>query len=557
MGFNFLQALSNAGPAAFKGYNDETQQLEQQHNQQLGHTAGGGYGALLRAMAMQNGVPQPPQAPQGPAAPQGPGGNVVPFPQPKPPAAMPQMGMQAPSGPPGMPQDGPQQGPPSAPPMPQGMPPQGPPGQPPQGQGPQQGGNPFQNLTLSQIVNGIKQTNPSISDEALGMAVDKFLPMMNVQAQMQYHQLMLQNQSRRTDISQQNADQRGSYMTSRLAQFDQSIAQRDTRLKQLEQTSFSRLPANIKGQADALRVRYQQESQNYRSAKYQASMDPSNQQAQQDVTTAQALMFDSQRSYMDFLEKNGGQQPPATGAPPRAAGPAAATGPASPKPIGQGPNGQPLYPVTPAKPAKTSALPDGQGGPLQGTVADSGVVGPVRARPADADIWDNPSRRGQPPQNAPAGSIPDNTVAAIQKPADTMTLASRGPGDGEVQFSAEDSPEAQTGAAIQAAQGSTADLQQMQKDLADLKAAHAKMQSAVDQGPAFQQQRRQASNFNSESNAAEAANPAGIAHDQLRDLYSKLHDLLFPHPVTGMDNTSPSLKKVKPKQTPYGAARAS
>lgn len=406
---NFLSALSRAGPSAFQGYNDEMAQLEKQRQIREQGAGADAYGAILRQIAaQQSGQPQAMPS-TGSFQPMQPGGqppsNVIPFqpggiPQMKPmggpPTASPMPGGPPPQMPPGgMPQGGgqPQMGQPPAPPM-----------QPPMQGGPdsmsrpmtgggnqpnQGGGNPLQNLTLQQIVQGIKQSNPGISDAALGIAMDKFLPLMNAQAQLQYRMGMLGQGQQRIDQGQQRINETGRHnqvgeddRARRLAQFDTQNALRAERIKQLEPAALGHLPPQIKAQADALRVRYQQEASNYREAMRTASFHQGDPEYEQQVMETKVLMFDSQRDYLDFLEKSAAQ--------PQATSPAGAPG------QGPTPSTAPAKPATTA-PAKPSGPPPppgfteqgGKGGPLLGET--SGIVGPVRARPASADVWDDPT----------------------------------------------------------------------------------------------------------------------------------------------------------------------
>lgn len=452
---SFLQALSRFGPSAFQGYNDESNALFQQNQQQSQMGGADAYGAILRAIAAQNGGGPPQSMPStGSFQPGGgsggqPPSNVIPF-QPGGIPQMKPMGMPSASPMPSMPPGGmPAQG---------GPPPQGPMGQPPQmpqpSGPPQMGGQPdsmarpvigggnmpqgqnggLQNLTLQQIVAGIKQTNPNISNAAIGVAIDKFLPLMNVQAQMQYHQLLLSQGQQRLDQGQQRVnetvrghDLNNDYRTARLAQFDQTIAQRDQQIKAREATAFQRMPPNIKAQADALRVQYQQDSMDYREAQRNASFHPEDPDMARAVSDARSIMSQSQQSYIGFLDRlqpgmaaprpggyvnglpvAGPPTAPSAGGSPGAKPPASAPpqAPGQPAPVGKGPNGQPLFPLAP-----------GQSWGGQGTSdTDAPPMTPERQRMADVRNRD---------QNSPLPAAPGKTPMFVA-PAQLQRYASGG-----------------------------------------------------------------------------------------------------------------------------------
>jgi hypothetical protein len=190
-----LSSIGAAGVGAEQGYDNglKTQQdlmkLIQAKNVLAGDQA---YGKSLPGMfnqqvpgsqpmpQMQQGGGMPPQGggqpPMGPQAQRPP---MAPMQQPgqpqmrAPPQMMPQGGGQPPmQGGGGMQPGGQQQG---------GM-------QAPQGQQQQPAGP----LTWQQIVQTVQRNNPGIKPEALGAAVDRYMPMMNQQSQMEWKQVMMQ-----------------------------------------------------------------------------------------------------------------------------------------------------------------------------------------------------------------------------------------------------------------------------------------------------------------------------------------------------------------------------
>lgn len=140
------------------------------------------FGQVMQGQGGQGGPPQVPgqmsPQPMGPGAPpmQPPGG-----PGGAPPGAPP----GAPQPPP-MPPGGPGGAPPGAPPMQPPMPPGGPPGGQP---GPQGQGKPA--LTLESVMQAMIRANPGAKPEVIAAGVNRFLPLMNAQSQMQWREISL------------------------------------------------------------------------------------------------------------------------------------------------------------------------------------------------------------------------------------------------------------------------------------------------------------------------------------------------------------------------------
>lgn len=203
-----LSGIGGLG-AAYGGFQqaestDQDIQKKQLGNQEAmtdvaGQQAFGKALQLLFQGSSQGGAPPQPPMPGQPSMPQGgppgqqpgmpPGG---PMPGGPPPGGMQPPGMGQPQGsPPGMPPPGGQ------PPMPGPggpMPPQGGPpgGQPPGGQQPpgMQQGKP--SLDLQSIIGAIVKSNPGAPPQVIAAAVNRFVPLMNAQAQQQWKELSLQ-----------------------------------------------------------------------------------------------------------------------------------------------------------------------------------------------------------------------------------------------------------------------------------------------------------------------------------------------------------------------------
>lgn len=161
---------------------------------------------------------QPPQMAQGPQAP-APGQPSVPMRPPMPMQGnMPQGGQQPPVGPSGPPQG-----------MPQG----------------QQGGQPMPQgqLDWRVIMGKVAQANPNAPPQVLAAAVNKFLPLMNQQAQMEWKNVQMAIMAERQNTNQQRADTQQDQGGQRLQlqqgaeerrtqQGDRRLDQGDTRLQQ-------------------------------------------------------------------------------------------------------------------------------------------------------------------------------------------------------------------------------------------------------------------------------------------------------------------------------------
>ena len=198
----YIQAEGDEATARKKKY-----EIDQQ---QAGDLA---FGKTLQLLGQNQGGPPGMQPPMGQPPGEPPMGGSPQGPQMQPP-----MGGQSPQGPPppqGMPPGMPPQGgqpmrPPMPPPQmqPQGQPPmggppgggmqppmgpQGQPGMPPQGM-PQQpmGGQQRPSLDWRQIIQKVQAANPGAPPNVLAAAVDRFMPLMNQQSQMEWRQVSLQ-----------------------------------------------------------------------------------------------------------------------------------------------------------------------------------------------------------------------------------------------------------------------------------------------------------------------------------------------------------------------------
>lgn len=428
--------------------------------------ANAGYGDVLKNLMLSSSAPpsgqpgqinspypqspnpgQPPQdygnSSTPPGSPVQQGSNVVPFPQPKPPAPTGMPNMQVPGATP-MPQGVMTQG------QPPGGGPQGSPPSPPQGGG--MNGGQFQGFDLKHIVDALKQTHPGMSPEAFGMAIDKFLPMMNLQSQMQWHQLQSQMMGQRVNQGQERINETHDYHSAtndyrqqRLGDFQQSLDQRTRRLDQLDRSfsaSSNKLDAGTKANLDYLRNKWTQAQQNYRAAqasltRLQSGMNPDPQaleQAQTALSDAQGRAGYTADQYEEFLSNvPSATRAPANGTQPKPG--VGAQGPSQPS-IGTGPNGQPLYPVKPAfaKPVSQNGPAPIEGGDWSGQ--GSGGYVPVNQRPPamrasetddirSQDVASSANRAARPAPWKPGPGALARQTPLIDTPSDTLQAAGK------------------------------------------------------------------------------------------------------------------------------------
>src|SRR5262249_54326412 len=116
---------------------------------------------------------------------------------------------------------GPPQGMPQRPPMPPQGPPQGMPPQMPQGMPQAAGGQPA--LDWRMIMQKVQQANPGAPPNALASAVDRFIPLMNQQSQMQWREMSLQ-------LREQALQQQYEMRMRALDQGDQRLGQGQQRI---------------------------------------------------------------------------------------------------------------------------------------------------------------------------------------------------------------------------------------------------------------------------------------------------------------------------------------
>lgn len=143
----------------------------------------------------------------------------------------------------------PMPGQPSMPSQPPGVPQQGPPQAMPQpgpglGPQPQGGGIPGggQNITWQSVAQKVSQANPGASPRVIAAAIDKFMPIMNQQAQQQWQMMRAQIAQQEAGRRQQQGDDRTAIQDDRLdlqrgaegrrqQQGDRRLDQGDTRLQ--------------------------------------------------------------------------------------------------------------------------------------------------------------------------------------------------------------------------------------------------------------------------------------------------------------------------------------
>lgn len=415
----FGAALGSFGqsfaPAAMTSY-DFFQKIAQAKMQEEAAKA---YGGTLGGMYPMPPPPgTPPQAYGSQPTPPGSPVQQPPMPQPKPfvpgqtfPQPKPMIQPGPMPGPSPMPGGSPQQGqvmPPNMPgpqnPMRDVTPQSAPTGQPPgpsgpmAGPAPQQSGGggqgPFAGMQLPQVIAAIKQHAPGISDEALGMAVDRFMPMLSADAQYQWRQMVDQREQKRIAETASWHDTRGAQFDRGLdlkAQGMQAVQDRfdarETRIRDREsKTANMRLPPDQEANRKYLAQSYNEAAHTARDAydnltrlqSYnapQAAID----QAKEDYTRADAVRWRVDQDYTRFLD---GLKPTAASGKPPAAAPATPTAPA--KPAG-----------TPPPPGFKESMAPIQGGEWSArggndSTSRGPVVGPTRARPASADVWDSP-----------------------------------------------------------------------------------------------------------------------------------------------------------------------
>lgn len=557
---NFWQALAYAGPSAYNAYNQE-------HALQVQRQAAGAYGGGLSQLgASPYPMPPPPGTPpqQYSSQPTPPG---TPTQQPQYPNAFPQPKPMPPQSSQPMPSSGPSQSgtvmPPGSP-MPQGpmrdvTPQQGPQPMPQQqGEGGQStdGQGPFAGMNLPQVIQAIKQHAPGISDEALGAAVDRFMPMFSAAAQYQYRQMVNDRMNARldethawhgtqADLGQQRIDAAGD----RAQGVEGRFQQREQRLQANEaRIAGTRLPPDQAAQQKFFGQRYNEMSHSARDAydnltRLQSYNAPQSaiDQAQEAYTRADALRWQASEDYERFL---GTVKPGATPAAAPAAGtkPAASPKAATPKSVGVGPNGQPLFPVGPQS---SSGPPPVQGGQWsaggQGgndSTSQGPVVGPTRARPASADVWDNPDsplhpRKGPfPNSQAP---IPDLVSANNNDQARSVKRAKIANTNSSDTLNTPDDSGVPT----------LADIQKMQKDL------NTRVQAFRSGNNNFAADRQRGAMANSRMNNVESDPHVGFALKNISRNMQAMMDYLD----SLSQPSSPILKRDKPTRPSVSGPR--
>ena len=109
-----------------------------------------------------------------------------------------------------------------------------------QGQGQPQGGPPqgrppgpgqIQVMSLSDLVQAAKRADPNMSPQMLMAAIGNILPIMNTQAQQQYHALMAQVAGLRANTGAQNADERARHDVADETLKQQALSQKGQEFK--------------------------------------------------------------------------------------------------------------------------------------------------------------------------------------------------------------------------------------------------------------------------------------------------------------------------------------
>lgn len=386
---------------------------------------------------------------------------------------------------------------------------------------PQGGGDqgPYGGINLQQLIQGIKTNAPGISDEALGMAIDRFTPMLNQQGQYEARQLRAQMEQmkiaqgdRRLDQGDRRLDLGAQHLSDVNARFDQRLSfmqEKEARIKSMK------LPPEQAYQQKYLSQRLGTAASAARAAhsdltRLQASGggdEATLGAAQEAYTRADALRWAAQQEYERFLDSVTGGKPgdapaaaPASGTPPAAAAPA----PAPVKPVGK------ITPLGTSSLTNPAAF-SGKGGPLMDATA--GVVGPVRARPASADVWDHPTDTPEHPRKGvfpnKFGPGPDNPTQLAAAPA--AMFAPRGPGDKSAPVPSDDPRVNAADSAVDVAHSAADDYTSVRQTLAQLKAAHAALSQTMAQNPSFR--REQAGNAKQNKNMSSIESDASGTYD--------------------------------------------
>jgi hypothetical protein len=179
------------------------------------------------------------------------------------------------------------------------------------------GQGPFQGMTIQNVIGAIKQHAPGISDEALGMAVDRFMPMLSADAQFQWRQMVDAREQRRIAGTEAWRDRRGDQFDAGLQiKRDQMDAvndrfhEREARLREKEaKTNFARLSPEQATQQKFFSQKFNETAHSARSA-YDAltrlqsyNGKPEDVAAAQEAyTRADALRWAAQEDYERFLD---------------------------------------------------------------------------------------------------------------------------------------------------------------------------------------------------------------------------------------------------------------
>ena len=241
VGLGGLAGLSGAYSGYNEGVGEEATARAKKYAIDMQQAGDAAFGRTLMMLnqGQQGGQQMPGQQPMGP-----PPGGAPPMPPPgQPPAPPPQMPMQQ-----GQPQPMPQARPPmpmqagggQPPPMPQqpmGGPPAGPPQMPGGGQpGMQQ--NPA--LDWRVVFQKVQQANPGAPPQVLAAAVDRFLPLMNQQAQMQWREVSQQLRAMQIQQGQERVNQGEERIRGAEANLGERQREFDTREKRLESSAAIR-----------------------------------------------------------------------------------------------------------------------------------------------------------------------------------------------------------------------------------------------------------------------------------------------------------------------------
>lgn len=243
-GLGGLAGLSGAYSGYNEGVGEEATARAKKYAIDMQQAGDAAFGRTLMMLnqGQQGGQQMPGQQPMGP-----PPGGAPPMPSPgQPPAPPPQMPMQQ-----GQPQPMPQATPPmpmqpgggQPPPMPQ-QPMGGPPAGPPQMPGGQPGGQPGmqQNPALDWrvVFQKVQQANPGAPPQVLAAAVDKFLPLMNQQAQMQWREVSQQLRAMQIQQGQERVNQGEERIRGAEANLGERQREFGTREKRLESSAAVR-----------------------------------------------------------------------------------------------------------------------------------------------------------------------------------------------------------------------------------------------------------------------------------------------------------------------------